>query len=70
MSQIRRGRFRVWLDGRDVTSYCTAFDTRRGVVRLLLRDLGGHVVLHPNGTDAVRYERRGRVKVQRLAVAS
>lgn len=60
----RRVRWaRVYLDGRDVTHGCYYADGRRGVVRLMLRDLAGHIVCHPTRPTVVRYERRGHVRI-------
>ena len=51
---------RVIADGRDVTRYCWKYDRRRRRVWLYLRDMSGNILIHPDMTRTIQYERRVR----------
>lgn len=65
-------RYRVFFNGREVTNDTFYVDTRRGVVRMYLRDGTGRLFVDPvNGDEPAHVERRGSVKlIRRKAVAA
>lgn len=60
-------RYRCWFNGRDVTNECFYVDSRRGLVRLMLRNDEGRFYLTERGEIATE-ERRGTVKLRRRIV--
>lgn len=60
MARLRSTR--VWVNGADVTRDCFYADTRRGVVRMFIRNEQGLRYMH-RGRPA-RVEARGRVRVK------
>ena len=57
--------YQVFFNGRDVTHSCFYFDTRRGRVRLFVRDSEGKFYIGRDGNIA-ETEKRGHVKVKRI----
>lgn len=61
----RTKRLRAWLNGTDVTKECYFADTRKGIVRVYLRDSEGFFYFVPEKRDVARAELRGVVRLTR-----
>lgn len=58
-------RYRVFLNNKDVTNQTFYVDSRRGVVRMLARNVEGNFYVGRDG-NPVTIERRGHVRLRRL----
>lgn len=61
-------KYRVLLDGLEVTSACFMFDDQDGIVGLYLRDETGHFYKNPDTDTAALEFRKGVVTVLQLIV--
>jgi len=58
-------RYRCILNGKDVTRETFYCDSRRGIVRMYLRNDEGWFYISPDGESADSIERRGHVQLRR-----
>lgn len=57
-------KYRCFFNGKEVTHETFYCDTRRGIVRMFVRDAGGKFYIGHDG-NIVQVERRGHVKLRR-----
>lgn len=58
-------RYRCFLNGQEVTTSTFYVDSRRGVVRMYLRNAEGCLYVQPGTDQPAWIERRGRVRLRR-----
>lgn len=58
-------RYRAFLNGVDVSINTFYVDSRRGVIRMFVRDVEGLILADPTTGEPIEIERRGNVKLVR-----
>lgn len=69
-THINMRRYRVFLDGNDVTTRTYYVDSRRGIVRMFKHNDDGLVYLDPVTREPAQEKRRGKVKLIRRKEAA